>query len=178
MKDFKFFQKGTVDMPEISETFLTASFNDDTPEGVMRRRILYHTDITQYERLRHPNDPERFRQPNHQLEQFRLYSQIRERTLEEISSISQRVEDTETLRPMIPYQSNDIGMSNYTPPENESYYQRFFPRVTVTQVKTKWWMKVKSFFQGCWDRDPTSTIVLITNITGLLFYLIILLFKQ
>jgi hypothetical protein len=55
MKDFKFFQKGTVDMVD-SDVRSTASFNDDTPEGHMNRRALYHTDRNLYDRLRHPNN--------------------------------------------------------------------------------------------------------------------------
>jgi hypothetical protein len=55
MKDFKFFQKGTVDMID-GETYATASFNDDTPEGHMGRRRLYHTDCDLYDRLRGLND--------------------------------------------------------------------------------------------------------------------------
>ena len=42
MREFKFFQKGTVDMVD-DETYATASLNDDTPEGHMGRRRLYHT---------------------------------------------------------------------------------------------------------------------------------------
>jgi hypothetical protein len=42
MRDFKFFEKETIDMME-GETYATASFNDDTPEGHMNRRMLYHT---------------------------------------------------------------------------------------------------------------------------------------
>jgi hypothetical protein len=42
MREFKFFQKGTVDMID-GETYATASLNDDTPEGHMGRRRLYHT---------------------------------------------------------------------------------------------------------------------------------------
>lgn len=45
MREFKFFQKevkGTLDLYE-GETRATASFNDDTPEGHMGRRRLYHT---------------------------------------------------------------------------------------------------------------------------------------
>ncbi len=58
MRDFKFFQKGAVDDSQMlsESTHITASFNDDTPEGHMGRRILYHTDINQYDRLRHPNN--------------------------------------------------------------------------------------------------------------------------
>jgi len=42
MREFKFFQKGTVDMID-GETYATSSLNDDTPEGHMGRRRLYHT---------------------------------------------------------------------------------------------------------------------------------------
>ncbi len=56
VKDFKFFQKGTLDMMEVNETFITASFNDDTPEGHAHRRRLYHTDNNLYNRLRQPNN--------------------------------------------------------------------------------------------------------------------------
>jgi len=55
MKDFKFFQKGTTDMMD-DEVRATASFNADTPEGYMNRRMLYHTNRGQYDRLRHPNN--------------------------------------------------------------------------------------------------------------------------
>jgi hypothetical protein len=58
MKDFKFFQKGTVEDPQMLDesTFITASFNDDTPEGHMGRRRMYHTDINLYGRLRYRQD--------------------------------------------------------------------------------------------------------------------------
>lgn len=55
MKEFKFFQKGTVDMLD-GETHVTASFNDDTPEGHMSRRALYHTNPDLYGRLRQSNN--------------------------------------------------------------------------------------------------------------------------
>jgi hypothetical protein len=55
MRDFKFFQKGTTDMMD-DEVRATASFNADTPEGYMNRRMLYHTNRGQYDRLRHPNN--------------------------------------------------------------------------------------------------------------------------
>jgi hypothetical protein len=54
MKDFKFF-KGTLNVMD-DVTRSTASLNDDTPEGHMGRRRLYHTDINQYDRLFHPNN--------------------------------------------------------------------------------------------------------------------------
>jgi hypothetical protein len=52
MKDFKFF-KGTLNMID-DDVQSTASFNDDTPEGYMNRRMLYHTDRNLYDRLRGP----------------------------------------------------------------------------------------------------------------------------
>jgi hypothetical protein len=68
MRDFKFFQKGTVDMVD-GDVRSTASFNDDTPEGHMNRRALYHTDRNLYDRLRFSDN---------ELEQFHLDRQILE----------------------------------------------------------------------------------------------------
>ena len=48
MKDFKFF-KGTLNMID-DDVRATASLNDDTPEGHMNRRMLYHTDRNLYDR--------------------------------------------------------------------------------------------------------------------------------
>jgi hypothetical protein len=143
MKDFKFFQKGTLDNPQLlgdELTRLTASFNDDTPEGHMSRRMLYHTNRGQYDRLRHPNN---------EMEQYFL-----ERGL-----LSQMIENSEIPASTIPSQSHDIGMSNYTPPEGEPYYQRFFPQVTVTKVNPKWWMKIKIVLQESWLYDPIGVVV-------------------
>jgi hypothetical protein len=53
MKEFKFFQKevkGTLDVLD-GETRATASFNSDTPEGFMGRRMLYHTNRDLYDGL-------------------------------------------------------------------------------------------------------------------------------
>jgi hypothetical protein len=55
MREFKFFQKGTVDVVD-GETYATASLNDDTPEGHMSRRALYHTNPDLYGRLRQSNN--------------------------------------------------------------------------------------------------------------------------
>jgi hypothetical protein len=57
MKDFKFF-KGTLNMID-DDVRATASFNDDTPEGYMNRRMLYHTDRNLYDRLRGLQDTPR-----------------------------------------------------------------------------------------------------------------------
>jgi len=50
MKDFKFF-KGTLNMID-DDVRATASFNDDTADGHVYRRMLYHTDRNLYDRLR------------------------------------------------------------------------------------------------------------------------------
>ncbi len=54
MKEFKFF-KGSLNIID-ADVQATASFNADTPEGYMNRRMLYHTNRGQYDRLRHPNN--------------------------------------------------------------------------------------------------------------------------
>ena len=48
MKDFKFF-KGTLNMID-DDVRATASFNDDTADGHVYRRMLYHTDRNLYDR--------------------------------------------------------------------------------------------------------------------------------
>jgi hypothetical protein len=58
MRQFKFFEKqvkGTLNTIE-GENYATASFNDDTPEGHMGRRRLYHTNQEEYSRLRQSNN--------------------------------------------------------------------------------------------------------------------------
>lgn len=53
MKDFKFFQKeekGTLDIID-GETYSSASFNADTPDGHVYRRHLYHTNPYRYGEL-------------------------------------------------------------------------------------------------------------------------------
>jgi hypothetical protein len=42
---------GTLNVMD-GETYATASFHEQTPEGVMGRRRLYHTDLSEYERQR------------------------------------------------------------------------------------------------------------------------------
>jgi hypothetical protein len=96
----------------------------------MRRRRLYHTNLPEYERLQ-----------------------------ESDTSIPQQIEDSEMPSMIIPYQSHDIGMSNYIPPEGESYYQRFFPQVSVTKVNPKWWMKIKIVLQETWIYQPVGLVV-------------------
>jgi hypothetical protein len=48
MQDFKFFEKGTIDIMD-GATYTTASFTDDTPEGYAGRRRLYHTNIQEHD---------------------------------------------------------------------------------------------------------------------------------
>ena len=121
MKPFKFFQKevkGTLDLYE-GETRATASFNDDTPDGYVYRRHLYHTNRGQYDRLRHPNNEmEQYfndRNWNHDI-----------LTAERHQDILRRINEQRDL--------NDNPI-------------RLFQTTTVTKVNPKWWMKIKMFFQ-------------------------------
>ena len=38
----------------------------------------------------------------------------------------------------------------------------FFPRITVTTVNPKWWMKIKIAFQETWLSDPIGVVVVTT----------------
>jgi hypothetical protein len=122
MRDFKFFQKGTLDMMD-DMTRATASFNDDTAEGHVFRRHLYHTNRDLYDRLRHPNN---------EMEQYFIERGFRETprgrfgTPERHQDILRRISEQRDL--------NDNPI-------------RLFQTTTVTKVNPKWWMKIKMFFQ-------------------------------
>jgi hypothetical protein len=36
----------------------------------------------------------------------------------------------------------------------------FFPRITVTTVNPKWWMKIKMVFKETWWSDPIGVVVM------------------
>jgi hypothetical protein len=139
MKDFKFFQKGTVDMVD-SDVRSTASFNDDTPEGHMNRRALYHTDRNLYDRLRHPNN---------EMEQYfseRNWSHDN-LTAERRSEITRRINGGRDL--------NDNPI-------------RLFQTTTVTKVKETFWGKFKIVMKDSWAWDPfgvTYVSILATLVT-------------
>jgi hypothetical protein len=122
MRDFKFFQKGTLDMMD-DMTRATASFNDDTAEGHVFRRHLYHTNRDLYDRLRHPNN---------EMEQYFIERGFRDTprgqfgTPERHQDILRRISEQRDL--------NDNPI-------------RLFQTTTVTKVNPKWWMKIKMFFQ-------------------------------
>ena len=119
MKPFKFFQKevkGTLDLYE-GETRATASFNDDTPDGYVYRRHLYHTNPDLYDRLRHPNN---------EMEQYFNDRNWAIGTPERHQDILRRINEQRDL--------NDNPI-------------RLFQTTTVTKVNPKWWMKIKMFFQ-------------------------------
>jgi hypothetical protein len=149
MREFKFFQKGTVDMMD-GETYITASFNDDTPEGHMGRRRLYHTNLPEYERQRMETN-RYFESPTYgsHMETMRLGTPERHR------DIIRRINEQRDL--------NDNPI-------------RLFQTTTVTKVNPKWWMKIKIVLQESWLYDPIgvvfvsalATIVTIIGIAKLL----------
>jgi hypothetical protein len=137
MKDFKFFQKGTVDMVD-GDVRATSSFNDDTPEGHMNRRALYHTDRNQYDRLRHPNN---------EMERFHLDRHIRE---EVIGRINGGMSQEEILR------------RRHESFERNGYYgdnRNFFPPISVTKVKETFWTKFKDVMKESWRVEPVGVVV-------------------
>jgi len=122
MKDFKFFQKeekGTLDIID-GETYSSASFNADTPDGHVYRRHLYHTQREAYDRLRGVYDNERSEIPRGRFG-----------TPERHQDILRRLQMT-----------NDSRDLNET-----EQYLTFFSPITVTKVNPKFWTKVKMFFQ-------------------------------
>ena len=138
MRQFKFFEKqvkGTLNSIE-GENYSTASFNDDTPEGHMGRRRLYHTNQEEYNRLRHPNDPERFHQSNNEME---LYFYERGFRNVDINFNEQQQEEL----------TRRINGGDRT----------FFSPTTVTKVNPKWWMKIKIVIQETWIYEPVGLVV-------------------
>ena len=118
MKDFKFFQKGTLDIMD-GDVRSTASFHTQTPEGVMGRRHLYHTDRNLYERLNNPFN-------NNEMERYYY-----DRQLGRFETVRPTLNQEEVTR-RINGGGTDI---------------RLFQTTTVTTVNPKWWMKIKIFFQ-------------------------------
>ena len=119
MRDFKFL-RDTVDNSDMldEETYSTASFNADTPEGHMIRRRLYHTDPNLYGRLQNPIN-------NNEMERYFYDRDLRPDNLteERISEIARRINGGERSIPF------------------------FTGKTRATTVNPKWWMKIKMFYQ-------------------------------
>ena len=142
MRDFKFFQKGTLDNPQMLDesTRATASFNADTPEGYMNRRMLYHTNRGQYDRLRHPNN---------EMEQYFYDRNLRHDRLTE----ERRADVTRWINEGRDLNDNPI---------------RLFQSTRVTTVNPKFWTKVKIVLQESWRMEPIGVFVvsiLLTMVT-------------
>ena len=119
-KDFKFFKGYTGTLNAMDEqTHATASFNDDTPEGHMNRRMLYHTNRGQYDNLRDTNN---------EMGQYFYNRSLRHNdlTVERIAEITRRINGERDLN------GNPI---------------RLFKTTSVTTVNPNWKTKIKMFFQ-------------------------------
>ena len=148
MRNFKFFRGygGTLDMID-DTTRATASFNDDTPEGHMNRRRLYHTDINQYDRLRHPNN---------EMEQYFNDRNWRHDNL----TAERRAEITRSINGGRDLNDNPI---------------RLFQTTTTVTVNPTFWNRVKIFGTGVklvlietWRVEPIGVVVvsiLLTMVT-------------
>ena len=124
MKDFRFFRgygSSTLNTIE-GETYGTASFHTQTPEGVMGRRRLYHTNLPEYQRLRED-----------QVITHQQYNLNRD-----MLAIEQSVRFAQQRRESRMLELREI---------EENANRMFFPRTTVTTVNPKWWMKIKMFYQ-------------------------------
>ena len=156
MKPFKFFQKGTLDDPQMLDEIAraTASFNADTPDGHVYRRRLYHTDRNLYDRLRNPfsnNEMERYYY-DRELGRFETIRPTPSRQEELIRRINGGGQLTGTIH------NDNHGNTDYVP------YFTGGPR--VTRVNPKWWMKIKIFFQErFWFKDPSATIAIAFGLT-------------
>ena len=120
MREFKFFQKevkGTLDVID-GETYSTASFNADTPDGHVYRRHLYHTQREAYDRLRGVYDNEISEIPRGRFG-----------TPERHQDILRRLQITNDIRDL-----NDISI-------------RLFQSTTVTTVNPNWRTKIKMGLQ-------------------------------
>jgi len=141
MKDFKFFQKeekGTLDIID-GETYSSASFNADTPDGYVYRRHLYHTQRETYDRLRGVYDNERSEIPRGRFG-----------TPERHQDILRRLQMTNDSRDL-----NDNPI-------------RLFQSTRVTTVNPKFWTKVKIVLQESWRLEPVGVVVvsiLLTMVT-------------
>jgi hypothetical protein len=122
IKPFKFF-KGYVYSDEY--TF------QDTPEGHMSRRYLYHTNQVEYDRLRHPNN---------EMERYFYDRNLRHDRLTE----ERRADVTRWINEGRDLNDNPIRLFNTT---------------TVTKVNPKWWMKIKIVLQESWLYDPIGVVV-------------------
>jgi hypothetical protein len=153
MRDFKFFQKGTVDMID-GETYPTASyplgvlFNADGPDSHIYRRHLYHTNRDLYNRLRNPNNV---------TEQY-----LNDRNLlHDNLTADRRAEITRSINGGRDLNDNPI---------------RLFQTTTVTTVNPNWKTKIKMFFQklSLYSDQVVPITVIATTIT---FIVILILSK-
>ena len=141
MRDFKFFRgyTNTLNVMDI-QTYATASFHAQTPEGVMVRRSLYHTDPNLYDRLNNPNN-------NNEMERYYY-----DRQLGRFETVRPTLNQEEVTR-RINGGGTDI---------------RLFQTTTVTTVNPKFWTKVKIVLQESWLYNPFAVVyvsILVTIVT-------------
>ncbi len=121
MKNFKFFQKGTLDIMD-GDVRATASFNADTPEGYYTRRRLYHTAQSElYDRLNNPTN-------NNEMERYYY-----DRQLGRFETVRPTLNQEEVVRRI-----NGGGTDNQI---------KLYQATRVTTVNPKWKTKIKMFFQ-------------------------------
>ena len=159
MKPFKFFQKGTLDDPQMlnEDTRATASFNADTPESYVNRRMLYHTNRDVYERLRNP-------QNNNEMERYYY-----DHGLGRFETVRPTLNQEEVIRRI-----NGGGNIHTDTHSNTDYVPFFTGGPRVTKVNPKWWTKVKMFFQNLllYSDQVAGIAVIATTITFIVILVI------
>lgn len=134
------------------ETFATASFFDDTPDGHVRRRHLYHTDPERYYRMRYEQN---------QLEQERL---LYDRNLRREQELISRERVLQGIR------------------EHDEQIRLFQTTTTITVNPTLWTKVkifgtgVKLVLKETWKSDPVGVIVVSCLISVIMFIGIMKLF--
>jgi len=135
IKPFKFF-KGYVYSDEY--TF------QDTAEGYVYRRHLYHTDREAYDRIRTQNDMTRYFYDRNS-----RHNGLTEERREEVTRWINEGRDL-----------NDNPI-------------RLFNTITVTKINPKWWMKIKMFFQEANFNGEIVGIIFIAGSLTIAFILTI-----
>ena len=129
---------GTLNVMD-DETYATASFHEQTPEGVMGRRRLYHTDLPEYHR--------------------QTYQRLRE---DDVITHEQYMRN----RDMLIEQERIIRLEMINHSRQTDEQIRLFQATTTVTVNPTLWTKVKIFGTGVklvlkeyWKADPIGVIV-------------------
>ena len=141
MTKFKFFRGyiGTLDLMS-GQTHVTASLTDG--ERFVNAVYNHH-----HPRLDSNNEMERWFAER----DLQTISQEQYNLNRDMLAIEQSVRFAQQIRESRILELREI---------EENANRVFFPRITVTTVNPKWWMKIKIAFQETWLSDPIGVVVM------------------